>query len=140
VDAYVDPHPAPTQVNEIWYDGRSAQGIVWGITGAALPMQPGVVITLTFGDQYDGGLPYTFFTGNLRAGTPIWAQVDSYNAATRYGAVLETHEVYGGIYNNIMGPVYSTAGVSGSVSPQSQTPSTDTALPGWDKLPPRPWR
>jgi hypothetical protein len=36
-------------------------------------------------------------------GTLIYAQVDSANASTAYGTVLETHESMGGAYNNILG-------------------------------------
>ena len=36
-------------------------------------------------------------------GTLIYAQVDSANASTAYGTVLETHESMGEAYNNILG-------------------------------------
>jgi hypothetical protein len=140
VDAYIDPHPAPAQVNDIWYDGRSAQGIVWGVTDALLPMQPGAVITLTYGDAYDGGPPYTSFTGNLPAGTPVWAQVDSYNAATTYGAVLESHEANGEAYNNIFAPVSSTWTLSEPGPAQSPGTALKNLRTGWDRLPLRPGR
>ena len=42
----------------------------------------------------------------LPADASIYAQVDSYNAATTYGALLEDHELAGGEYNNVSGPVY----------------------------------
>ena len=32
VDLYVNPHPIPTQVNQIWND-LCSEGIVWGVTG-----------------------------------------------------------------------------------------------------------
>jgi hypothetical protein len=140
VDAYIDPHPAPAQVNDIWYDGRSTQGIVWGVTDELLPMQPGAVITLTYGDAYDGGPPYTFFAGGLPAGTPVWAQVDSYNAATNYGAVLESHEANDEAYNNIFAPVYST-GIPSEPGPvRSLVPALESPRAGWDHLPLRPGR
>ena len=48
VDFYVNPNPAPAGVNQIWNDGRSAQGIVWGITNSALPLLlPGGIRTTT---------------------------------------------------------------------------------------------
>jgi hypothetical protein len=37
----------------------------------------------------------------LPAGTLMYAQVDSANVGTTYGAVLESHEITGGTYNNI---------------------------------------
>jgi hypothetical protein len=52
---------------------------------------------------------YSNFTGTLPVGTPIYAQVDSYNPFTTFGAVLENHEISGAPYNNILGPVLSTA-------------------------------
>jgi hypothetical protein len=138
VDAYIDPHPAPTAVNPIWYDGRSAQGVVWGVTGAALPIPPGGTVTLTYGDQYDGGAPYTYLVTPLKPGTPVWAQVDSWDASTWYGAVLESHEFYHGRYDNILGPVYATAAMAGPAGTPPAASSQGHA--GWDQLPARPSR
>jgi len=45
----------------------------------------------------------------LPNGTPLYAQVDSFNLSTTYGAVRETHEILGGIYNNIRASVVSVA-------------------------------
>ncbi|CAG0931221.1 Collagenase ColH [Thermoflexales bacterium] len=105
VDVYINPHPAPTAVNQIWSDGRSAQGLTWGVTSSLLP---GQVLTLTIGDAYYL-LDYSVFTGTLPTGTPVYAQVDSLDPATTYGAVHEIHEINGLPYNNILGPVLSTA-------------------------------
>jgi hypothetical protein len=105
VYVYINPYPAPTAVNQIWSDGRSAQGLTWGVTS---PMQPGQVLTLTIGDAYY--LPdYSVFTGPLPIGTPVYAQVDSFDPVTTYGTVRENHEIVGAPYNNILGPVPSTA-------------------------------
>jgi hypothetical protein len=49
----------------------------------------------------------------LPAGTVLYAQVDSFNPDTAYGAVLETHEIIGRPYNNIGGPFLSTFGATG---------------------------
>jgi hypothetical protein len=38
----------------------------------------------------------------ITAGTPIYARVDSFNATSSNGAVLETHERDGGVYNNMV--------------------------------------
>ena len=42
----------------------------------------------------------------------MYAQVDSYNPSTSYGTVLETHEMVGGAYNNIRGPVASSSALT----------------------------
>ena len=109
VDAYIDPNPPPVAVNQIWWDqNRSTQGVAWAVTGALMPLVPGQTITLTSLDAYVSP-PRTFFTGSLPIGTPIYAQVDSYNFYTDYGAVLERSEIMNELYNNILGPVLSQA-------------------------------
>jgi len=114
VDLYVNPNPAPTGVNQIWNDGRCTQGILWGVTSSALPLKPGGTITLTYGDAYYQ--PALSNWGTIPVGTQIYAQADSANTNTTYGAVLETHEILGETYNNILGPVPSTLVVAGSES------------------------
>jgi len=108
VDLYVDPYPVPTGVNQIW-NALSSEGAVWGVEGSLLPLEPGGVITLMLGDDYFWE-EYSNFPDVLSAGTPIYVQVDSADVGTTYGAVLESHEIVGGPYNNIMGPVFSTPG------------------------------
>jgi hypothetical protein len=108
VDVYINPNPVPTAVNQIWGDGRSAQGLTWGVTS---PLQPGQVLTLTIGDPYYLA-DYSIFAGTLPIGTPVYAQVDVYDPTTTYGAVRENHEINGAPYNNILGPVLSTAAVA----------------------------
>lgn len=130
VDLYIQPSPVPTGVNQIWSDGRSLQGVVWGVSGSALPLDPGESLTLTLGDMYYWP-SYSYYAGSLPAGTPIYVQVDSYNADTTFGAVLESHEVGSGDYNNILGPVHSTA-MGGPVKPASLPPASR------HNLPPRP--
>lgn len=63
------------------------------------------------------------------AGTAVYAQVDSANAGSDYGAVLELYEILGLPYNNILGPVFIT-------EPTSLT--TETAVSATPDLPPRP--
>jgi hypothetical protein len=132
VDAYVNPDTPPQAVNEIWtYVGD--QGLAWGIISTTLPLRAGERLTLTVGDEHYFSA-YSTVTWTLPVGTPIYAQVDSANPKTTYGAVLETHEIYGQPYNNIMGPVYSTAATSGrtpSRRPRSQyaTPPPSSNLP-----------
>jgi uncharacterized repeat protein (TIGR01451 family) len=105
VDLYVNPHPVPTAVNDIWNDGRSTQGAVWGVTVGALPaLRAGGSLTLTLRDAYYWPT-LSNFPGGLPSGTPIYAQVDSAHTNSIYGAVLENHEITGLPYNNISGPV-----------------------------------
>jgi len=49
VDVYLNPNPPPTGVNQVWYDGRSTQGLVWGVTD---PIPAGGVLVLTLGGSY----------------------------------------------------------------------------------------
>ena len=122
VDLYVNPNPVPTGVNQIWNDGRCTQGIVWGVTSSALPLKPGGTITLTYGDAYYQ--PTLSNWGTIPVGTPIYAQADSANKNTTYGAVLETHEILGETYNNILGLVPSTLAEAEDKS-LSDLPSVD---------------
>jgi uncharacterized repeat protein (TIGR01451 family) len=108
VDVYLNPTTPPTAVNQTWqYVGD--HGIVWGVTSNALPLVPGDAITLTVtpagGDYYHAGLSNVSWP--LAAGTQVYAQVDSAHTQTSYGGVLENHEITGGTYNNITGPVIS---------------------------------
>jgi hypothetical protein len=133
VDTYVNPNPPPTHVNEVWYDGHSQGGVVWGITSDSLPMLPGTEMTLTLGDSHYHSEFSSYH--NIPAGSAIYAQVDAVDLATTYGGVLEVDEFLGLPYNNIMGPVYSTAGsaTDSGVQRPGQVPDTTG-------LPPRPNR
>ena len=129
VDAYINPDPVPTAVNQIWND-LADEGLVWGVTA---DMQPGDVLTLTVGGAYYVA-DYSQVSWPLPAGTPIYAQVDSANADTIYGVVLESHEIRGEAYNNVAGPVYSSAAGS-----EAEPPAVWDALPAWyGDLPRRP--
>ncbi len=103
VDLYINPNTVPTMVNQTW-PLVGSYGAVWGIEGGVLPLNVGESITLTLNDTYYypglSNLP-----ASISAGTPAYVQVDSANAATTYGGVLETHEITNGSYNNIFGPV-----------------------------------
>jgi hypothetical protein len=110
VDLYVVPDPVPTGANQVWNDGRSAQGAVWYVPTMAVSAQAGDEVTLTIGDEYYRPI-LSNFPGSLPVGTPVYAQVDSANPGTAYGVVLESHEVAGGDYNNVTGPVLSTSDV-----------------------------
>lgn len=106
VDLYLDPTDPPTTVNDIWQNSGGT-GATWGVEGI-LPIEAGEVLTLTLDDAFfrpelsDITLPIT-------VGTAAYAQVDSANAGVTSGAVDENHELEGGVYNNIFGPVSSTA-------------------------------
>jgi hypothetical protein len=110
VDVYVDPDPVPTSANQIW-EYLSDQGLVWGVEASALPaLGSGRTLVLTSGEGDSYYRPdLSQVTWPLVDGTPVYAQVDSAHAGTTYGGVLETHEMRGGDYNNIAGPVYPQA-------------------------------
>ncbi len=129
VDLYVDPNPPPTGVNQVWNDGRSVYGAVWGVTSPianlALPLAPGAVMTLTVGDVFYvpafSALPPAFVPGMT-----VYVQVDSANINTNYGAVLESHETFGGPYNNISFMIVGSPPGPGPLTParpaEVQTP------------------
>jgi hypothetical protein len=107
VDVYLNPTTPPTQVNQHWQDLGTA-GLVWGIQGAALPLDPGETLTLTIGDAYYYAAGSNFGQP-LPVGSPVYVQVDSVNQLTDFGGVLEDHEITGGPYNNISQTVSTAA-------------------------------
>ncbi|MEZ4707558.1 MAG: hypothetical protein R3A44_10145 [Caldilineaceae bacterium] len=134
VDAYIDPFPIPSRSNQIWPE-LSYQGLVWGVTDTALPLPPGSSITLRLNDAYYHA-DLSVFTPTLPARTPVYVQVDSANKDTTFGAILESHERDGGEYNNIYGPILSTADASldnPTTNVQSAVNNSNT-----DNLPERP--
>jgi hypothetical protein len=137
VDLYVDPYPIPTTVNQTW-NTLCSEGVVWGVVGQALPLEPGDTITLVVGDAYYWPA-YSNFPGSLAPGTPIYVQVDSADVQTTYGAVLERHEIVGGPYNNISGPVLSTLSGMGEGPTATEWPAVGDRPPASSRsLPPRP--
>ncbi|MCJ7548292.1 MAG: proprotein convertase P-domain-containing protein [Anaerolineae bacterium] len=132
VDLYINPDPEPTGVNQIWND-VAVEGAVWGVTDAALPLAPGEEMTLRMHDAAYWP-SYSRVSWPPDAGAAIWAQVDSANIGTAYGAVLEDHEVSGEFYNNFDIVVYDATGVAAAVA------EGDVAQPPTDPdgaLPPR---
>ncbi|HEY1014758.1 MAG TPA: hypothetical protein VGE07_18750, partial [Herpetosiphonaceae bacterium] len=129
VDVYVNPTTVPTRVNQRWQD-LGSRGAVWGVTKT---LAPGESLTLTPNDAYyrrELSEPGR----RISAGTPLYAQVDSDNDATTYGAVREGHEITGGPYNNI---------TAGSASLTVELPAADPQadarpVPGAERLPARP--
>ncbi len=139
VDLYVDPQPVPTAVNQVWNDGRSSQGVVWGVTSSAFPsLMPGGKLTLTLSSPYYRS-DISQLTG-IPIGTPVYAQVDSANTSTTFGGVLETHEIGGQPYNNISGPIMSTLSNDGGsiASLNSLQLAIEQVLRFWSRLPNRP--
>jgi hypothetical protein len=109
------------------------QGLVWGVTGSARKaLVPGASITLRLGDAYYDP-EISVYSGALAPDTPLYAQVDSFNPATNYGTVLETHEASGGAYNNIYGPILSKAAAQ-----ESATQALGRGLAPQAGLPTRP--
>jgi hypothetical protein len=102
VDLYVDPDTPPAGVNQTW-EIVGDEGIAWGVTADLIA--PGDVITLTVGGEYYRP-DFSHVSWPLTETTPIYAQVDSAQVDSDYGVVLENHEISGGRYNNILGPVY----------------------------------
>jgi hypothetical protein len=127
IDAYVDPDPIPTAVNQIWTD-LADEGMVWGVTE---PISAGGMITLTVNDEFYIS-EYSSVDWPLAVGTPFYVQLDSWNTTT-YGAIQETHEVLGTAYNNVSGTT-----VTGGTSPVSMPNVSEAGLVDLENLPPRP--
>ena len=121
VDAYVRPITAPTQVNQTWKK-MGNEGIVWGVLWDALPLEPGESLQLWYNGPYYDALS-SHVNWPIRAGDWVYAQVDSANLATNYGGILETHEINGQPYNNILGVQFSGNRNSLAPPPQIALPS-----------------
>ncbi|MCB8928549.1 MAG: cadherin-like domain-containing protein [Ardenticatenaceae bacterium] len=129
VDVYIDPDTPPTGVNQTW-ETQGGEGLVWGVTNITL--NPGETLLLNQSSPYY--VPdLSSFSGSIATGTAVYAQVDSANVNTAFGNVLETHEILGNPYNNIMMVTAPTP-----VTPPRQLNQTAAALqPNWSSLPPR---
>lgn len=136
VDVYLNPGNPPTAVNQPW-DLLADQGATWGVTDR---LNHGDAITLTLNDtRYFAD--YSRIILPIAAGTVVYAQVDSANANSTYGGILEQHEIDGTAYNNIAGPVTSTAGETGTIlaepTPIPLGGSSTNPVVVEDLLPPR---
>ena len=139
VDLYIDPKPLPRAVNDVWSDGRSASGAVWGVTASALPLQPGAQLTLTLSSPY-------YQAGKSRlsaigAGTPFAVHVDSASTLDpQFGAVRESHEPAPGTYNNIYAgrAASAYAGPSSSMVSAQHSPGNADMAPDTNTLSGRP--
>jgi hypothetical protein len=144
VDVYVNPRRAPNNANEGWDTPgvNNGRGLVWAVQIALTPnpsqgiigaLMPGDTLTLNYNDAFYQPA-YSVMTWPLAAGTPIYAQVDSFpDTNLPDGLVLETHEYYDQPYNNILGPVNSTNLASSAIAPHSRPGSVPPAT----DLPPR---
>jgi hypothetical protein len=113
VFVYIDPDTDPTAVNQLWGSkGLGGKGIAWAIpsTVARSVLVPGGSLTLECGDEYYQD-DWTSKEWSLTGSTRLFAHVDAYREETDYGYVLETHEISGGPYNNILGPIHPTAAI-----------------------------
>jgi len=120
VDVYFNPTEYPS-VNEPWH--TIAAAVQCG--GVTTPIAAGGVLTLTVGDayyfpQYSGPTPYP-------VGANVYAQVDSVDFSTSYGAVQESDET-----NNVLGPVESVGGGGEALSQAG-----NSAIPPVEGLPKR---
>lgn len=99
VDLYIDPAAPPTGVNQT-ADDFNGRGLIWGVR-LDRPLAPQGRLDLQVGDRYFDP-DRSRVPAVIAAGSPIYVQVDSANASTSYGGVLEMHERNGGFYNNII--------------------------------------
>ncbi len=115
VDVYFNPTITPS-LNQPW-DTIAPQGAVWGVTEAGLSqLTPGGVLTLTANDAFY--FPDLSSASPWPAGAMVFAQVDSVNFDTTYGAVQESDEG-----NNVFGPVGSTSAADSPAAGAAGTPS-----------------
>lgn len=122
VDVYIDPLPVPSGPNQIW-PGLSFQGLVWAVTAPDVPLAPGNTVTLRLDSRYYTST-LSVFNPPLAVGTLIYAQVDSANADTDYGAVFESDERNVVIpYNNII----STTVTANAIIPIAKSLEDDSA-------------
>ncbi len=101
VEGYVNPSPAPTAVNQLWWE-LGDEGMFWVVPESALPLNPGETITLAVSDDYYA-TDYSRVSWPLAVGTVVYVQADAWNADTDYGAIREIHEVTGDSYGNNIG-------------------------------------
>lgn len=115
VDIYFNPSQTPS-LNKPW-PTIASRGLVWGVQGAGLPLDPGESLTLTLGDAFY--FPQFSSTLPLPVGATVFGLVDSVDFSTTFGVLQESSEA-----NNLFGPVLSTAGSSSSAG-QSTTPAPE---------------
>jgi hypothetical protein len=97
VDLYIDPDPLPTAVNQIWTQ-LADEGLVWGVDDLTTLVPGGTMVLTSQGAVAE----LSNYSGSVASGTVIAVQVDSANAETAAGGVVEDHELVGDPYNNIL--------------------------------------
>ena len=127
VDIYIQPDNIPTGVNQPW-PMLGSQGMVWGVT--SLPIAVGDSLILTMDDPYYQADLSNFVTP-FTIGSSVYGQVDSANAETTYGGVLESHEIQNSVYNNIVSGVSGLADRNAITTPidHKQGITSDNDLP-----------
>lgn len=135
-DVYLCPVSPPTAVNQIWQDVGDA-GLVWGIDTRGLTLLPGGQLVLkNHGVHFDTSL--SEYPTVLPAGCRVYAQVDSANTNTEFGAILEADEIGSAVYNNITSvtlsaPVSTAEWATGAADHIPSIPESRQGL----SLPPR---
>lgn len=99
VDLYIAPLFPPTGVNQIVTERRT-NGLVWGVISPNQALGPNEELVLSVDDAYFVS-SLSHVPDLIERDSAIYAQVDSADITTGYGAVLETHEINGQAYNNI---------------------------------------
>jgi len=135
VDLYIDPpDPSQIEVNRGWSQVGCSQGLVWTVYW--LNAGDSVVLSTINANNPDNVYywpEYSNFGGYFTdPGThTLYAQVDSWNTETTYGAIYEANEG-----NNIHGPAtVSVGGRAASLPLGSETPA---AIPPRPNEPPQP--
>jgi uncharacterized repeat protein (TIGR01451 family) len=132
IDLYINPTQLPITINKGWFEAGSEGGLVW----AACGLDAGQSVTLHYGDTYYRPA-YSQFDGRFTSPLTytLYAQVDSWNPSTDYGAVYESSE-----QNNVYGPYsVSVGGVGGAErvtgapgAPEAPVPPTRPDIPPAD--------
>jgi len=108
IDLYINPIRLPIEVNRGWFDAGSEGGLVWSLCG----LDAGESITLHLDDEHFWS-EYSRFEGSFTEPViqTLYAQVDSWNPGTDYGAEYESDE-----QNNVYGPYFVDVGGVGGVT------------------------
>ncbi|MCD6554886.1 MAG: Ig-like domain repeat protein, partial [Anaerolineae bacterium] len=135
VDLYIDPpDPSQIEVNRGWSQVGCSQGLVWTVYW--LNAGDSVVLSTINANNPDNVYywpEYSNFGGYFTdpGAHTLYAQVDSWNTETTYGAIYEANEG-----NNIHGPAtVSVGGRAASLPLGSETPA---AIPPRPNEPPQP--
>jgi hypothetical protein len=119
IDLYINPTQLPITVNRGWFETGSEGGLVWSVCG----LDAGQSVTLHYGDT-NYRPAYSQFGGRFTSPLTytLYAQVDSWNPSTNYGAVYESSE-----QNNVYGPYSVSVGGAGGAERVTDAPGTPKA-------------